>query len=179
MNKKLQDLFNLPSDDEDNQSDELTNSENDENNDDELSIIPIEALSTIEKIDAALPAIRGLESSDKEMDEIADLSKDSFNNLMDYGFQIDPRFSSEIFSVAATMLGHSLSAREAKINKKLKMIDLRLKQAELERKLRAADAKETPAETPLGVATQIDRNDLIKTLQTQILNNAKSASSDK
>jgi hypothetical protein len=179
MNKRLSDLFNLPSDDEDNQSDELTNSENDENNDDELSIIPIEALSTIEKIDAALPTIRGLESTDKEMDEIADLAKGAFNDLLDLSYQVDSRFSAEIAGVAATMLGHSLSAREAKINKKLKMIDLRLKQAALESKLRAAEAKETPTETPLGVATQIDRNDLIKTLQTQILNNAKSASSDK
>jgi hypothetical protein len=177
MTRKLQDLFNLPNDDEQpsDENKESENPESEDTQDDEFHIIGRETLSTIEKIDEALPSIRGLESTDREMDEIADLAKDAFNNLLDLGFQVDSRFSAEIFSVAGTMLGHSLSAKEAKVNKKLKMLELRLKQAELERKLKAAESKESISETPLGVATQIDRNDLIK----QILLNSKSSGNDK
>jgi hypothetical protein len=35
--------------------------------------------------------------------------------------QVDSRFSSEIFSVASNMLGHAITAKTAKMNKKLKM----------------------------------------------------------
>lgn len=126
-----------------------------------------ETLETIEKVENALPQVRGLEASDVEMDELADLAKSSFDNLMDLGMQVDSRFSAEIFAVAGAMLGHALTAKTAKINKKLKMIDLQLKKAELDRKVAIAN-KDKPQETPLGTGNVVDRNELIK----MIMNNA-------
>jgi hypothetical protein len=75
------------------------------------------------------------------------------------------------------MLGHAITTKTAKVNKKLKMLALQLQQAELERKLAAAAAKgEANQETtPLGQGTVIDRNELIK----QILEQSKNASKDK
>lgn len=123
----------------------------------------------MEKIENALPQVRGLEASDDEMDELSKLAKESFNTLMDLGMQVDSRFSAEIFSVAGNMLGHALTAKTAKINKKLKMIDLQLKKAELDRKLSAVKPEKLE-ETPLGTGNIVDRNELIK----MIMNNAAS-----
>jgi hypothetical protein len=123
----------------------------------------------VEKIENALPQVRGLEASDDEMDELSKLAKESFNTLMDLGMQVDSRFSAEIFSVAGNMLGHALTAKTAKINKKLKMIDLQLKKAELDRKLSAVKPEKLE-ETPLGTGNIVDRNELIK----MIMNNAAS-----
>ena len=120
-------------------------------------------------IELALPAVKGLESSDSEMDELASRAVKEFDNLMDLGMQSDGRSSAEIFAVASTMLGHAITAKTAKINKKLKMIDLQLKKAELDRKLAAAAEKDAPADkTPLGLGTVLDRNELIR----EIMNSA-------
>lgn len=169
MTKKLEELFNL----------------GDSNDEDaigpiqepiETGLINQETLATIEKIENALPEVKGLQSSDNEMDEIADLAKESFNNLMDLGMQVDSRFSAEIFSVASTMLGHALTAKTSKMQKKLKMIDLQLKKAELDRKLAATKDGE-PEKTPLGTAQVIDRNELLKMISQGAL--AKNGGKDK
>jgi hypothetical protein len=86
----------------------------------------------IDKIDTALPAVRGLDATDTEMDELAGLATASYRDLMDLGMQVDSRFASEIFSVASNMLGHAITAKTAKLDKKLKMIDLQLKKARLD-----------------------------------------------
>lgn len=162
MTKRLEELFGLESEPE-----ETINPESEE----EISnnLINPETLATIEKIENALPEVRGLESSDTDMDELAGLAKDSFNNLMDLGMQVDSRFSAEIFAVAGTMLGHALTAKTAKINKKLKMIDLQLKKAELDRKTAVNNANKPP-ETPLGQGHVLDRNELIKMISQNSIN---------
>lgn len=125
-------------------------------------MVSTETLNTIEKIEHALPTVKDLEASDNEMDEMATMAKEAFNNLMDLGMQVDARFSAEIFNSAGTMLGHAITAKTAKINKKLKMIDLQLKKAEIERKI-AVNGK-APEETSLGTGKIVDRNELLKTL---------------
>jgi hypothetical protein len=112
----------------------------------------------IDKIDTALPAVRDLSASDTEMDELADLAKDSYKDLMDLGMQVDSRFASEIFNVAGTMLGHAITAKTAKMNKKLKVIDLQLKKMRLD--------QQTPAEEQIATARGqvLNRNDLLERL---------------
>jgi len=123
---------------------------------------------TIDKIDAALPGVRGLEANDEEMDGLADLAKSSYNDLMDLGMQVDSRFASEIFSVASNMLGHAITAKTAKMDKKLKMIDLQLKKMRLDQQQSVIDAK--AAEAGDGEAMQtaqgmiLSRNDLLDRL---------------
>ena len=135
----------------------------------ESSLINSDTLAAIEKIELALPQVRGLESSDQEMDELASMATEAFNNLMDLGMQVDPRFGAEIFSVGGAMLGHALTAKTAKINKKLKMLDLQLKKADLDRKLAQA-APEKTEETPLGTGSIVDRNELIKMIMANAAN---------
>jgi hypothetical protein len=121
----------------------------------------------INKIDAALPAVKGLESTDREMDELADLAKDSYKDLMDLGMQVDSRFASEIFSVASNMLGHAITAKTAKLDKKLKMIDLQMKKMRLDQQ-QAKDDPEGTVQTASG--TLLNRNDLLERI---LANNQK------
>ena len=76
--------------------------------------------------------------------------------------QVDSRFSAEIFGIAGNMLGHAITAKTAKINKKLKMIDLQLKKAALDQK---SEHKEKQIESvPIGEGKLLDRNELLKIL---------------
>lgn len=155
MTKKLEELFQL--------SEDNSKEPNDSNIEKmQVDLITNEAYSNLEKIENALPQVRGLEATDNEMDTLADLAKDSYKDLMDLGMQVDSRFSAEIFGVAGTMLGHAITAKTAKINKKLKMIELQLKKAQLDQKQVDKD-KEIEA-TPLGEGKLLDRNELLRTL---------------
>ena len=114
--------------------------------------------STIDKIELALPAVRGLESSDGEMDELAAMAVKEFNNLLDLGMQVDSRYASEIFNVASQMLGHAITAKNAKINKKLKIIELQLKKARLD-----IDSG-SDSNLPTAEGHILDRNELLNRL---------------
>lgn len=124
-----------------------------------------EAFTNLEKIENALPQVRGLEAGDIEMDSLADLAQSSYKDLMDLGMQVDSRFASEIFGVAGTMLGHAITAKSAKINKKLKMIELQLRKAALDQKNAAKN--EEIENTPIGDGKTLDRNELLKVLTSR------------
>jgi hypothetical protein len=151
MTRKLEDLFDLPSSVEIETKDDTPTIEEAQT---QLAAIDI----AIDKIDTALPAVKDLSASDTEMDELADLAKDSYKDLMDLGMQVDSRFASEIFNVAGTMLGHAITAKTAKMNKKLKVIDLQLKKMRLD--------QQTPEEQQLATAQGqvLNRNDLLERL---------------
>ena len=159
MTRKLEELFDLPP-----------------SQDAPVDSTPVEDLRSqlqtlddnIDKIDSALPGVRGLEANDEEMDGLADLAKSSYNDLMDLGMQVDSRFASEIFSVASNMLGHAITAKTAKMDKKLKMIDLQLKKMRLDQQQSMIDAKAADAGTGEGMQTAqgmvLSRNDLLDRL---------------
>lgn len=132
---------------------------------------------TIDKIDQALPGVRGLEANDEEMDGLAALAKSSYNDLMDLGMQVDSRFASEIFSVASNMLGHAITAKTAKMDKKLKMIDLQLKKMRLDQQQSVIDAKAADAGTGEAMQTAqgmvLSRNDLLDRLLRKDQNDKK------
>ena len=121
----------------------------------------VEIDNTIDKIDAALPAIRDLDASDRELDDIAEMAKESYQNLSDLGFNVDSRYASELFAVASTMLGHALTAKTTKLNKKLKMLDLQMKKLKLDQDA-AKNAPEDAMETAHGQV--LNRNDLLERL---------------
>ena len=114
--------------------------------------------TNIDKIDLALPAVRDLDASDRELDELAELAKQSYQDLSDLGMNVDSRFAAELFAVAGTMLGHALVAKTTKLNKKLKMIDLQLKKARLDQQ--APDTELLPT----AEGQILSRNDLLERL---------------
>ena len=156
MTRKLEELFDLPPTEEEVDialPDLPANRETLQSLDD-----------AIDKVDNALPAVRGLESTDAEMDELAGLATGTYKDLMDLGFQVDSRFASEIFSVASNMLGHAITAKTAKLDKKLKMIDLQMKKMRLDQQQQVIDSKDpeglAAAQTAHGVV--LSRNDLLE-----------------
>jgi hypothetical protein len=156
MTKKLEELFELASSDENDLTIPLP---------EVTEEVTEKALNTLDKIEAALPQVRGLEAADNEMDELADMATASYKDLMDLGMQVESRFSSEIFNSASSMLGHAITAKTAKINKKLKMLDLQMKKAQLDQKMMAKT--EEIENTPLGTGQSLDRNELLKMFNTK------------
>ena len=149
MTRKLEELFDLPA---------TPTRQDAQEGQSELPVPAATMLAIderIDKIDAALPAVRGLESADRDMDELADMAKSSYQDLMDLGMQVDSRFASEIFGVASNMLGHAITAKTAKLDKKLKMIDLQLKKARLDQQ-----TSDDPA-TPQAQGMVLNRNELL------------------
>jgi len=150
MTKKLEALFGFDKLEEP-VSDSLTTEET------HTAIVQID--DTIDKIDAALPGIRDLAASDQELDELADLAKQSYQDLSDLGMNVDSRYSAELFAVAGTMLGHALTAKTTKLNKKLKMIDLQLKKLKLDQDAaKGGDLKNIPT----AQGQLLSRNDLLE-----------------
>ena len=159
MTKKLSELFELPDDTQISSTTDITVEEAQE--------VTQDALTNLEKIENALTEVKGLDASDGEMDELADLATNSYKDLMDLGMQVDSRFASEIFNSASSFLGHAITSKTAKINKKLKMLDLQLKKAQLDQK--TAGKEEEINATPLGEGKSLDRNELLKMLASKTI----------
>jgi hypothetical protein len=86
------------------------------------------AIEEFDKIASALPAVKGLgEMADRELNEIADKAMQAYEDLMDLGMNVESRYSGRVFETAGGMLKTSLDAKVAKLDKKLKMIELQLK----------------------------------------------------
>ena len=156
MTKKLEELFDLPTDE--GLTEEVV-PDNVPEPTPENNPIMQNTLSELDKVQAALPQVRGLEASDTEMDDLADKATKGFDDMMDLGMNVDSRWASDIFGVASIMLGHAITAKTAKLNKKLKMVDLQLKKANLDQK--ASINKE---ETVDGTGVVLDRNALLDRL---------------
>ena len=91
-------------------------------------------IAEFDKIEAALPAVKGLgEMADKELNEVADKAMSAYEDLMDLGMNVESRYSGRVFEVAGGMLKTSLDAKVAKMDKKLKMIELQLKKQKLDK----------------------------------------------
>jgi hypothetical protein len=155
MTQKLEELFNLPPAEE-------TSAEESKSTIEENRAIIKEVDLAIDKIDAALPAVRDLDASDQELDDIAAKATETFENLTDLGFNVDSRFAAELFAVAGTMLGHALTAKTTKLQKKLKVLDLQMKKMKLD-----ADAAKNSGEDPVETAhgQVLSRNDLLEMIK--------------
>ena len=162
MTKKLEDLFNLESNQDTPESlNDKIEKEQDSKDDAQANAI-IQEKFNLDKIDAALPQVDGLED-DKEIDSYAEESFKAYQDLMDLGMNIEPRLAGRIMEVASSMMGNAISAKNLKVDKKRKMIELQLKKMKL-------DHGKPEEEAVTGTGTVVaDRNELIK----QILQNTK------
>ena len=155
MTKKLSELFNLPEALPEDVSAEQATQQLQQH---QSTFAEID--SAIDKIDSALPGVRGLEASDAELDELADLAKEKFNDLMDLGMAMEARFSGTVFQTAGTLLGHAITAKQAKLDKKLRMVDLQLKKLAIDKK---NDKEEKDIEGEGYILT--DRNSILEKLK--------------
>jgi len=166
MTKSLEETFDIPpikealeaqaiTKEEPVESTEITEGEN-------SPVQILNALTIAEKIEHALATVSQLDNSDVEMDEIAQEALESYAELKDLAMNMSDAHSGRMMEVAATMLKTSLEAKEAKINRKLKTIDLQLKKMRMDRLAGGGD------EDGYGdTGTEFDRNELLKHLHIQ------------
>jgi hypothetical protein len=154
--KKLEEILNLP-------ESKKTIKKAEKEKADEVAQPFLRDMSEFDKISAALPAVKGLgDASDSEFDALAQRATDAYDDLMDLGMNVEARYSGRIFEVAGGMLKNAIDAKAAKIDKKLKMIELQLKKQKLDQD--AGDSNGGIDVTGTGVIVS-DRNSLIEKLK--------------
>ena len=126
MTKKLEEILNLP------ESKKILKQE--EKSQTKAEVAPLlRDINEYDKISAALPMVKGLgDLGDAELDELAKKATDAYDDIMDLGMNVESRYSARMFEVAASMLKNAIDAKSAKLDKKLKMIDLQLKKQKLD-----------------------------------------------
>ena len=167
MTKSLEETFNLPplktalKDEQDQEGVHHSLAEELEeiSPDDTEPTKVLKALTVAEKIDHALTKVDELDESDGEMDHIAAEALEAYTELKDLAMNMSDAHSGRMMEVAAQMLRTSLDAKNSKIDRKLKTIDLQLKKMRMDR---LAGNTQSSAENPDGI--EFDRNELLKHL---------------
>ena len=129
MTKRLNEIFDLPDN-----KDPLVIPEVEETP--ATPIIDLQdQLEEFDKIAAALPRVKGLgDMSDAELDGLASKAEQAYDDLMDLGMSVEPKYGARMFEIAAQMMTAAITAKTNKIDKKLKMVDLQLKKLAIEKK---------------------------------------------
>ena len=157
MNKKIEDVFDLPPVESNVNSTYPTDAE------EEAMGLDLDRmkqqLDVADKIDKALPQVRDLEALDADMDNYAGQAMNAFKDLMDLGQNVEDRHAAGVFDVASKMMTNAITAKTAKMDKKLKMVQLQLQKAKLDHVEAKTNGKDT---TIQGEAEEFeDRNSLI------------------
>ena len=157
MNKKIEDVFDLPPIEANVNSSYPTDAEEEAMG---LDLDRMQQqLDVADKIDKALPQERDLEAFDADMDNYAGQAMNAFKDLMDLGQNVEDRHAAGVFDVASKMMTNAITAKTAKMDKKLKMVQLQLQKAKLDHVEAKTNGKDT---TIQGEAEEFeDRNSLI------------------
>ena len=157
MTKKLEELLNLP------ESKKIIKQDEKAQLKAEVAKPFIRDMDEFDKISAALPQVKGLgDAGDAELDALAQKAQDAYEDIMDLGMNVEARYSGRLFEVAASMLGHAIQAKTAKLDKKLKMIDLQLKKQKLDNDSNTSDDGVTIQGDGVIIS---DRNSLLEKLK--------------
>jgi hypothetical protein len=152
MTKKLEEIFNL-----DQAEPKKTSVQ--KSNPDEIKSLDA-SYQAVEAVVRDLPAIKELDSLDeKQLDTLAIKAEQAYDDLMDLGMNVEVRYSSRIFEVASSMMKNAIDAKSAKIDRKLKAVDLQLKKYKIDK-----DNNEDPNVLNGDGYVITDRNELLKKL---------------
>ena len=165
MTKKLEEVFGFPP------IEEITASVDTQ----EDIQIPVEiqeelimANATIDmanRVDIALPTVTDMASAERELDKLANTAQEQSERLMDLGFNVDDRNAGKIFEVAAQLLKTAVDAKTAKLDKKLKMVELQLRKARLDKDA-VNDSSNVIDATESGITG--NRNDILKAILNSV-----------
>ncbi len=126
MTRKLEEEFNLPPLEEVMPVEKTVEKK-------EITEVEVkEALTNAEKIDSALPKVKDLTAHDNEMEDIASKALDSYDELMNLGMNVQDAHAGRVFETASKMLQIAMDSKNAKVDKKLKMIDLQIRKMRLD-----------------------------------------------
>ena len=149
MTKKLEEEFNLPP------IEDVLPADTKEQSKEITEVEVKEALTNAEKIDSALPKVKDLTAHDNEMEDIAQKALDSYDELMNLGMNVQDAHAGRVFETASKMLQIAMDSKNAKVDKKLKMIDLQI------RKMRLDQTEGSESKSEGGV---MDRNHILQIL---------------
>jgi hypothetical protein len=184
MTTRLEDEFNLPpiEDIEFNYHDE-------EEEDDDEPTLTLEEVQTeialhknemalAERVDAALPLVQGLDDIEREMDEYATKAMQTFEELCDLGKNVEDRHAAPVFDSASKMLAAAIQVKQAKIDKKLKMVELQMRkqrldmqEKELELKIRKANENNDEYQPAIEGKIVGDRSSMIADIMAKMKEN--------
>jgi len=134
MTRKLEEILNLP------ESNVIVKQEPVKKKSTNVTPRNFRSMDDFDKISAALPKVTGLgDVSDDELDALARRATDAYDDLMDLGMNVEARYSARIFEVAGGMLKNAIDAKSAKIDKKLKVIELQLKKQKIDNDINSDD----------------------------------------
>jgi hypothetical protein len=157
MTKKLEELLNLP------ENKKMVEAETKRKEKVPEPSPLLRDITEFDKISAALPQVTGLGSvADDELDALAQRATDAYDDLMDLGMNVEARYSSRIFEVAGGMLKNAIDAKTAKLDRKLKMIELQLKKQAQDQKASGNEGVTLPGD---GYIVS-DRNSLLEKLKS-------------
>jgi hypothetical protein len=158
MTKKLEELLNL----DDSEVEPKVSAPKVEPEKDEVRSLE-RSYKEIENMAISLPKIDDLENLDeKDLDDLAKKAESAYDDLMDLGMNVEVRYSGRIFEVAGGMLKNAIDAKSAKIDKKLKAVELKLKKLKIDKD--AGDEGDGGALSGQGYIIT-DRNELLKKLR--------------
>lgn len=168
MTKKLEEVFGFPPIEEANA--ELDTQE---------SQVPVEiqekldiAHATIDmanRVDIALPTVTDMQQAERELDSLANTAQEQSERLMDLGFNVDDRNAGKIFEVAAQLLKTAVDAKTAKLDKKLKIIELQLRKAKMDSDKGSKDG-DNVFDAIEGSVTG-NRNDIVQAILNRVSQN--------
>ena len=120
-----------------------------------------DASRAVAEITRGLPQIKELDQlDDSELDALAKKAETAYDDLMDLGLNVEVRYASRIFEVASSMMSNAITAKTAKIDKRLKAVDLQLKKLKIDN-----DSGADPNDVINGQGYVItDRNELLRKL---------------
>ena len=161
MTKKLEETFNIePA--EEKVEEETTEETPSIEESKELTEVLYAELKTTEKIDEALPLVQDLNQHDKEMDDIHQKALDAFNDLLSLGMNVEVHAGAKLLETANQMLKTAMEAKDSKVDRKLKMINLQLQKAKLDHHV---SKNKDGSELESDGAVTIDRNELLKRIE--------------
>lgn len=161
MTKKLEETFNINPVEEDDKVEETPTIEESR----DLTEILSTEISTTEKIDASLPMVQGLNEHDKDMDDIHQRAINTFEELISLGMNVEVHAGAKLMETANQMLKTAMEAKDSKVDRKLKMLNLQLQKAKLDLAQDKEDKKsKIDDEIESEGSVVLDRNELLKRL---------------
>lgn len=95
----------------------------------------------------------------KEMDQFAEETKRTSEEILEQAYGSDPKLFAETAGVSERFKASELEARKAKMNARLKVIDLILKERQIA--VRERDQKNEPIDAETAVGSLMDRNSIL------------------
>lgn len=154
MTARLEDILNLK------KPDPITDTQLQEFAEDDVQ----PSLNELDKVDAALPQVTGLDKVSAELDDYAKKSIGAFEDIMHIAKSTNDKDAPLMFDSAAKMMKNAINATQQKINAKLKVVELQMKKQQ--------QSASTPNDEVSENKIVGNRAELLKTLVAEVRKNS-------